>query len=63
MDSLGDEIPVSYIVTAQFVTDDFPRFSAMGPFEPPEEALCSSSISPGLQEHINDITILVNRPP
>jgi hypothetical protein len=51
MNRLRHEITVSHIVTAQFVGNA------------PKEALCGLRISSGLQEHINDIAILVHCPP
>ncbi len=63
MNRIRDEFAVSNTVTPQFVGDDFPWFTFVFLQHSIEKSLSSFSISPFLEKHINDFTILIDRPP
>ena len=60
---LRNQFPMSYAIAPQFISHDLPGFSAMGAQQSPEEALCSGPVTLGLEKDINDLSILINRPP
>jgi hypothetical protein len=63
VDRLGDQLSMSYAITAQLVSHDLSRFTAVITEESPEKPFCCSPISPSLKEHINNLTVLIYGPP
>ena len=63
MDRLRDKFPVCYTITSQFVRHYFPWFTFVFLQHSFEKSLSSLSISPFLEKHINDFTILIDRSP
>ena len=60
---VGHDLSLSYRITSQLISHDLSGLGATGTHQPPEEALCCCTITSGLQIHINDFTILVDRSP
>jgi len=50
-------------VTTPLVRDNFPWLTSVFLDETFEEALGRTAISPGLQKHVNDLTVLINSTP
>ena len=50
-------------IATQLIGHDLSGLTLVAPDQPSEEAFCSSAISPGLQEHVDYLAILVYRPP
>jgi hypothetical protein len=58
-----NEFSVSNQVTTQFVCNDLPWTSLMPQDQTFEEALGCLGVSLGLQKHVDDFTVLINRTP
>ena len=63
VDRLGDQLSMSYAIASQFIGDNLPGLTTATPYQPPEEPLCSGTVSLCLQEYINNFAILVHGPP
>jgi hypothetical protein len=63
MNRVGSEFSMSDQVTTPLVCDNFPWFTPMFLNESLEKSHSCYAISPGLQKHINNFTILVYSAP
>ena len=60
---LGYQFSMGYAITPQFISHDLPGLTATRSQQASEEELCCCAIAPGLQEYINNFTILIDGPP
>ena len=60
---LGDLLSMSDTVASQFVRDDLPGFTAVTLEQTLEKALGRFSVPARLEKHVNNFTILIDRPP
>jgi len=63
MDRIWDEFAARNTITSQLVGDDFPWFTFVFLQYSIEKSLSSLGVSPFLEKHINDFTILIDRSP
>ena len=63
MDRLRHQFPAGDAVAAQLVGHDLPGALAVRSEQSPEESLGRLGVSPRLQVHVNDVTVLIDCPP
>jgi hypothetical protein len=63
VDRLRHQFPAGDAVATQLVGHDLPRALAVRSEQPPEEPLSRLGVSPRLQVHVDDVTVLIHRPP
>jgi hypothetical protein len=63
MNRFWNQFSMSNSVTSELISDNLSGFAFVLVQQPLKETLCSLSISPFLQEHINNLTILIHSTP
>ncbi len=63
VDHIWHQLTMRHSIASQFIGDNLPGLTTATPYQPPEEPLCSGTVSICLQEYINNFAILVHGPP